>query len=71
MSCLLSIRFFSTNPSVKFLQSYFVFTAAKKFDIPTLNLKVYDDTKTEIDEDVFELLSAGDMFVQKFAKSQW
>lgn len=38
------------------MQSYFVLTVAKKFDIPTLDLKVYDDSKTEIDEDVFELL---------------
>lgn len=35
---------------------YFVFTVAKKFDIPTLDLKVFDVTKTEVDEEVFEFL---------------
>ncbi|XP_033989913.1 uncharacterized protein LOC117485465 [Trematomus bernacchii] len=29
---------------------------AKKFDIPTLDLKVFDVTKTEVDEEVFEFL---------------
>ncbi|KAK7912801.1 hypothetical protein WMY93_013012 [Mugilogobius chulae] len=29
---------------------------AKRFDIPTLDLKVYDESKTEVDEDVFEFL---------------
>lgn len=38
------------------MRFYFVITAAKKFDIPTLDLKVYDDSKTEIDEEVFEFL---------------
>lgn len=38
------------------VQSFFVHTVAKKFDIPTLDLKVYDDSKTEIDEDVFEFI---------------
>lgn len=40
----------------KLVQSYFVFTVAKKFDIPTLDLKVYDESKTEVDEEVFEFL---------------
>ncbi|XP_023817789.2 uncharacterized protein LOC110014377 isoform X2 [Oryzias latipes] len=30
--------------------------AAKKFNIPTLDLKVFDDSKTEVDEQVFDLL---------------
>lgn len=38
------------------MQSYFVFTVANKFDIPTLDLKVYDELKTEVDEEVFEFL---------------
>lgn len=38
------------------MQSYFFFTVAKKFDIPYLDLKVYDDSQTEVDEDVFEFL---------------
>ena len=38
------------------MQSYFVITVAKKFDIPTLDLKVYDDSRTETDEEVFEFL---------------
>jgi len=29
----------------------------KKFDLPTLDLKVYDESKTEVDEEVFELLN--------------
>lgn len=33
-----------------------MFIAAKKFSIPTLDLKVFDDSKTEVDEEVFELL---------------
>lgn len=37
------------------MQSYFVFTVANKFDIPTLDLKVYDESKTE-DDEVFEFL---------------
>lgn len=41
---------------VTVVQSFFVHTVAKKFDIPTLDLKVYDDSKTEIDEDVFEFI---------------
>lgn len=28
----------------------------KKFYIPTLDLKVYDESKTEVDEEVFEFL---------------
>lgn len=45
------------NKSIgKIVQSCFVLTVAKKFDIPTLDLKVHDDSKTEIDENVFELL---------------
>lgn len=40
----------------KVVQSYFVITEAKKFDIPTLDVKVYDDSKTEIDEEAFEFL---------------
>jgi len=31
-------------------------SVAKKFDIPTLDLKVYDESKTEVDEEVFEFL---------------
>ncbi|XP_032365767.1 uncharacterized protein LOC116683406, partial [Etheostoma spectabile] len=31
-------------------------TVAKKFDIPTLDLKVYDESQTEVDEEVFEFL---------------
>ncbi|XP_078809514.1 uncharacterized protein LOC110014618 isoform X3 [Oryzias latipes] len=30
--------------------------AAKKFNIPTLDLKVFDDSKTEVDEQVFDLV---------------
>ncbi|XP_078811947.1 uncharacterized protein LOC144996376 [Oryzias latipes] len=30
--------------------------AAKKLNIPTLDLKVFDDSKTEVDEQVFDLL---------------
>ncbi|XP_024863938.1 uncharacterized protein LOC108242108 [Kryptolebias marmoratus] len=36
--------------------SSFLECAAKKFSIPTLDLKVFDDSKTEVDEEVFELL---------------
>ncbi|KAK1880568.1 putative protein C03B1.9 [Dissostichus eleginoides] len=34
----------------------FLDCVAKKFDIPTLDLKVFDVTKTEVDEEVFEFL---------------
>ncbi|XP_030277920.1 uncharacterized protein LOC115584563 isoform X2 [Sparus aurata] len=34
----------------------FLECVAKKFDIPTLDVKVYDDSKTEIDEEAFEFL---------------
>ncbi|CAJ1048219.1 uncharacterized protein LOC115584563 isoform X3 [Xyrichtys novacula] len=34
----------------------FLECVAKKFDIPTLDVKVYDDSKTEIDEKGFEFL---------------
>ncbi|CAJ1048213.1 uncharacterized protein LOC115584563 isoform X3, partial [Xyrichtys novacula] len=34
----------------------FMECVAKKFDIPTLDVKVYDDSKTEIDEKGFEFL---------------
>lgn len=56
---LLLICFFFTilSKSIsKIVQSYFVITVAKKFDIPTLDLKVYDDSKTEIDDEVFQFL---------------
>lgn len=33
-----------------------MFTAAKKFSIPTLDLRVFDDTNTEVDEEVFDFL---------------
>lgn len=76
---LLLICFFFTilSKSIsKIVQSYFVITVAKKFDIPTLDLKVYDDSKTEIDEEVFvshkesRPWSTGDLFVCK-PKSWW
>lgn len=38
------------------MQLYFVITVANKFDIPTLDLKVYDESETEVDEEVFEFL---------------
>lgn len=38
------------------MRFHLVITAAKKFDIPTIDLKVYDDSKIEIDEEVFEFL---------------
>ena len=38
------------------MQSCFVFAVAKKFEIPTLDLKVYDDSKTEVDEEAFVFL---------------
>ncbi|XP_038823645.1 uncharacterized protein LOC120023664 [Salvelinus namaycush] len=34
----------------------FLDSVANKFDIPTLDLKVYDESKTEVDEEVFEFL---------------
>ncbi|KAK9538043.1 hypothetical protein VZT92_005604 [Zoarces viviparus] len=34
----------------------FLDCVAKKFDLPTLDLKVYDESKTEVDEEVFEFL---------------
>ncbi|XP_032386248.1 uncharacterized protein LOC116698425 [Etheostoma spectabile] len=34
----------------------FLDCVAKKFDIPTLDLKVYDESQTEVDEEVFEFL---------------
>ncbi|KAI4832135.1 hypothetical protein KUCAC02_015112 [Chaenocephalus aceratus] len=34
----------------------FLDCVAKQFDIPTLDLKVFDVTKTEVDEEVFEFL---------------
>ncbi|KAJ8364593.1 hypothetical protein SKAU_G00134240 [Synaphobranchus kaupii] len=34
----------------------FLDCVAKKFDIPALDLKVYDDSNTEVDEEVFEFL---------------
>lgn len=34
----------------------FIFTVSKKFEIPILDLKVYDDLNTEVDEDAFEFL---------------
>ena len=33
-----------------------MFTGAKKFNIPTLDLKVFDDSKTEVDEEVINFL---------------
>lgn len=33
-----------------------MFTVVKKFNIPTLDLKVFDDSKTEVDDEVFDLL---------------
>ena len=42
-----------TNKNV---QSCFVFTVAKKFEIPTLDLNVYDDSNTEVDEEAFAFL---------------
>ncbi|XP_078793150.1 uncharacterized protein LOC144987732 [Oryzias latipes] len=34
----------------------FLECVAKKFNIPTLDLKVFDDSKTEVDEEVFDFL---------------
>lgn len=31
-------------------------SVAKKFDLPTMDVKVFDDTKTEVDEEEFEYL---------------
>jgi len=31
-------------------------SVAKKFDLPTMDVKVFDDSKTEIDEEAFEYL---------------
>lgn len=36
--------------------NFILSSVVKKFDIPTLDLKVYDESKTEVDEEVFELL---------------
>lgn len=33
-----------------------MFTVTKKFNIPKLDFKVFDDSKTEVDEDVFDFL---------------
>ncbi|XP_050960675.1 uncharacterized protein LOC127161944 [Labeo rohita] len=33
-----------------------VVRVAKKFDLPTMDVKVFDDTKTEVDEEAFEYL---------------
>ena len=36
------------------MQTCFVFTVNRKFDLPTLDLKVCDESNTEVDEEVFE-----------------
>ncbi len=33
-------------------------SVAKKFDLPTMNVKVFDDSKTEVDEEAFGYLLA-------------
>lgn len=48
--------FFSTTYLINKLVLSYVFTVAKTFDIPTLDLKVYDESKTEVDEEAFEFL---------------
>lgn len=42
--------------NVNLVQYCFVFTVSKKFEIPTLDLTVYDDLNTEVDEDAFAFL---------------
>ena len=32
------------------------FKVAKKFDLPYLDIKVYDETRTEIDDEAFEYI---------------
>ncbi|KAI7799548.1 hypothetical protein IRJ41_005657 [Triplophysa rosa] len=44
---------FSSQP---FTFQTFLECVAKKFDLPTINVKVFDDSKTEVDEEAFEYL---------------
>ncbi|CAL9706546.1 unnamed protein product [Knipowitschia caucasica] len=45
--------FFLTSP---FKFDIFLENVARKFDLPTLNIQVYDETRTEIDEEAFEYI---------------
>ncbi|XP_059892717.1 uncharacterized protein LOC132449636 isoform X1 [Gadus macrocephalus] len=45
--------FFLTSP---FQFKVFLESVAKKFDLPTLDIKVYDETRTEIDDEAFEYI---------------
>ena len=38
------------------MQYCFVSAVSKKFEIPTLDFKIYDDLNTEVDEDAFAFL---------------
>ncbi|XP_058245046.1 uncharacterized protein LOC131352740 [Hemibagrus wyckioides] len=44
---------FSSKP---FTFQSFLECVAKKFDLPTMDVKVFDDSKTEVDEEAFEYL---------------
>ncbi|KAI7796135.1 hypothetical protein IRJ41_017408, partial [Triplophysa rosa] len=44
---------FSSQP---FTFQTFLECVPKKFDLPTINVKVFDDSKTEVDEEAFEYL---------------
>ena len=52
---LIEIRLIAQH-NISLVQYCFVFTVSKKFEIPTLDLKVYDDLNTEVDEDAFAFL---------------
>ncbi|CAL8237059.1 unnamed protein product [Boreogadus saida] len=45
--------FFLTSP---FQFQVFLESVSKKFDLPTLDIKVYDETRTEIDDEAFEYI---------------
>ena len=42
--------------TVWILCNIFLISVSKKFEIPTLDLKVYDDLNTEVDKDAFAFL---------------
>ena len=53
------VYYIKLQPNIKYyklVQTCFVFTVARKFDLPTLDLKVYDESNTEVEEEVFEFL---------------
>ena len=42
--------------SLYYVTNVFSSLVARKFDLPTMDIKVFDDSKTEVDQEAFEYL---------------